>query len=283
VILQLRGTLNYDLPMRLAIKIAILLLVFSRSALPQAQPQQKQDLDRLGMTCAQILQMSSSDWIAKVAGADNSTDARMRGIRVYGECYDARTDRLAASLAKTGKGPLMGARGDFRDFEKSVQDFSAKALADTDPPASAEKSAYAALYEKQFRYEFYQEYAQKGAKAPPNKAPARVAAPRPAPTPPVSPKPPGTDTANPTPESASSSVDEMTKAKNRFGELIGALPEDKLHELHAAFGRILGLHAEGSAMQLALYRYAIFILEPSPAPNSPGSKPSAKPFSPPPF
>ena len=75
----------------------------------------------------------------------------------------------------------------------------------------------------------------------------------------------------------------MTKAKNRFGELLDALPEDKLHALHAAFGNIVGLHPINSATQLALYRYAIFVLEPLPAPNSLDSRSPAKPFAPPPF
>jgi len=55
----------------------------------------------------------------------------------------------------------------------------------------------------------------------------------------------------------------MSKAKNRFGELIGVLPDEKLHELHAAFGAILGLHEVDDATTLAVYRYAIFLLEPS--------------------
>jgi hypothetical protein len=58
-------------------------------------------------------------------------------------------------------------------------------------------------------------------------------------------------------------MDEVTKAKNRFGELLGALPDEKLHELHAAFGRVLGLHEVDAATRLAVYRYAVFLLEPS--------------------
>src|SRR3984957_8489654 len=109
--------------MRATIALALLLTVsrapFSaQSKHPTAQ--QKPDADRLGLTCAQILQMTSSEWIAKITSIDASTaDGNLRGIRVYGACYDQRTDHLAASLAKTGKGPLMGVRGNFRDFEKS--------------------------------------------------------------------------------------------------------------------------------------------------------------------
>src|SRR5580704_11109834 len=149
--------------MRTAIALAFLLTAFRAPLSAQSQQripaQQKPDADRLGLTCAQILQMTSTEWIAKITSIDASTvDGNLRGIRVYGTCYDQRTDRLAASLAKSGKGPLMGARGNFRDFEQSLLNFSKKALAESEPPADAVKSAYAALYEKQFRYEFYQSY-----------------------------------------------------------------------------------------------------------------------------
>ncbi len=35
-----------------------------------------------------------------------------------------------------------------------------------------------------------------------------------------------------------------------------------MHDLHAAFGQILVLNSVGASMQLAIYRYAIFVLEP---------------------
>lgn len=278
--MHLNSALDYDLPVQRACKFAILLLIFSRPAFPRSQSQQKPDPDRLGMTCAQILQMTSSDWIAKFVGnAESTEDRQLRGIRVYGACYDARTDRLAASLAKTGKGPLMGARGDFQDFEKSIQDFTAKALAAVDPPAGPVKSAYAALYEKQFRYAFYQQYVQKTAKPAvvTNKASPSSS------TPPAAPKAPGAEPSSSPPETAPIEVDDMNKAKNRFGELLGLLPDDKRHDLHSAFGEILGLHSANNATQLAVYRYAISMLEPPPGSISRASRGPAKPFAPPPF
>ena len=65
----------------------------------------------------------------------------------------------------------------------------------------------------------------------------------------------------------------MTAAKNHFGELLDALPEDKMHELHAAFGDIVSRGEMSEATRLAAYRYAIFVLEPA----------TAQPFSGPPF
>lgn len=196
--------------------------------------------DRLGMTCAQILEMASTGWTAKFtaakgSGPQNATSA----ISTYGKCYDAHTDSLAVSLARKGSGPTKKPRADFAQFETAVKAFTAKAAAGLQPPPDPPKAAYINLYEKQFRREFYTEYEQK--------------------------------TLN-TPLTADES-EQYRKAKNRFGELLGLLPEDKAHELHAAFGDIVGSHPVSLPMNLALYRYAIFILEPA----------SEKPFGPPPF
>jgi len=247
--------------MRVAPTLFLWLAAVPTVALAQTQPPRKSDPDRLGMTCAQILQMTSTEWIAKIAAVDASrADSQLRGIRVYGNCYDARTNSLATALAKTAKGPSANARSDFQDFQRSIEDFTAKALASANAPADSLKAAYATLYEKQFRYAFYQRHQVKSTAAV-DAVTARLA-----------------------PESAPSDADELTKAKNRFGELLGALPEDKLHELHAAFGRILGLHPTDSTTQLAVYRYAIFLLESVPAGlSASSSQHGAKPFSPPPF
>src|ERR1700684_3306163 len=58
------------------------------------------------MPCGQILAMSSTDYIGKtMAVNDSALDGQLRGARKYGSCYDARTDALAASLERSGKGP----------------------------------------------------------------------------------------------------------------------------------------------------------------------------------
>ncbi len=140
-----------------------LALVLLSCVASSARPIQKQTApaDRLGLTCTQILQMSSTDWTKKFTAAkDPNEPSTLQAISTYGKCYEARTTRLAASLAKSGKGPLMGARGNFGDFDRALTDFTAKALAATDPPADAQKKAYAALYAKQFRYLFYEAYVE---------------------------------------------------------------------------------------------------------------------------
>jgi hypothetical protein len=229
------------------------------SAQTRAQPQHKADADRLGMTCPQILKMSSTQWITYF-GETTKTDlssSTVRAAAAYGTCYQARTDDLARALLGSGKGPSRATRTDFASFEAALRNFTAKALVDAEPPADPPKQALAALYQNQFRYEFYQEFQRKGATGP--------SAPR-APISGSSSEPPGKksapSSAGPSPSSARDD-DQMTRAKNRFGELLGALPDDKLHELHGAFGEVLGLHALDEAMRLAVYRFAIFLLESS--------------------
>ena len=215
--------------------------------LPQAKPAQAKaaDADRLGLTCAQILQMTSTAWVAHFAektGTPNNTTAPtpVRAITAYGKCYEARTNQVAASLRKSGRGPLMGALGNFRDFQKSLDDFTAKALAASNKAPGTQEAAYAALYEKQFRYEFYQRYE------------LRLSANRAL-----------------TAEEAA----EYSKAKNRFGEFLGLLPEDQAHLIHAAFSQIFDAGPVSDVTKLKLYRFAIFVLE----------SPKDKPFSSPPF
>ena len=210
-----------------------------------AVPHTSVDPDRLGQTCPQILKMGSGDWVAyfdqksgQVVTPDSS--GAIRALAVYGKCYDERTKRLAATLGKNGKGPLMGASGNFRDFEAALQDFTTKGLAATNSAPDSQKSAYAHLYEKQFRYQFYQSYVEKDLLSRPL-----------------------------TPEES----DGYTKAKNHFGEVLGLLPDDKLHSVHAAFRQIFDAGSVSDVTKLELYRFAIFLLAPA----------KDKPFSPPPF
>ena len=258
---------------------AILLLISAVTAgdLPAQQAVKKQTgtVDQLGMSCAQILQMSSTDWVAhfhektsqagKPSADSSDAQATLRAIAAYGKCFDARTDRLSASLGQSGKGPLMGVRGNFRDFEAALKNFTAIALGVTQPPNDAVKTAYAALYEKQFRYAFYQSYQQKLVKQPPPLAKDAKSATAGADT-----------TATATsgqPASTTRITDPMTLAKNRFGDFLEALPDDKRREVHIAFGEIFEKGSIADQWKLEVYRYAISILEST----------NDKPFSPPPF
>jgi len=217
--------------------------------------------ERLGMTCAQVLAMNSSDWVAKLTAAKDATpESTVLAIEAYGKCYDARTTNLSASLGKQGQGPWMGARGNFRDFQSALTDFTAKALAANQQPADAVKAAYASMYEKQFRYAFYQSYSQKLVKHSSSETNGAGHVPADASR---------TDSKS----TAKPDADPLTLAKNHFGELLAAMPGDQRHEIHAAFGQIFERSPIGEQWKLEIYRYAIFLLEP----------PTGKPFSAPPF
>ena len=270
--------------MRIAIASAVLILLNPTFLFAQSHPRSthRPDADRMGMTCAEILQAPSSEWVAKFTSAhDAAGDAQLRGISAYGECYDERTDRLAAALARSRKGPSARERRDFRDLVAALDDFTAKALLDSQPPGDAVKKAYAALYEKVFRYEFYQSYELKAPASTRPKEQAPVPAPAPAPKTASATSGPAADA-----QTAKAPVSEMTLAKNRFGELLDAMPPDKLHEIHAAFGKVVEVQPIASDHELEIYRYAIFVLEP-PAPpaaaTGDAAAAKAKPFAPPPF
>jgi hypothetical protein len=261
-------------------------------SIPHAQhavQKQANAADQLGMTCAQTLQMSSTDWVTQFNGKVNRTknanpgatdgadgpskpstetpgvETTLHAIAAYGKCYDSRTDRLAASLGKTGKGPLMGVRGNFRDFEAALKNFTAVALGVAQPPDDPVKTAYVALYEKQFRYAFYQSYERNPVKQPPPAA--HDATPTAASTAATGPATTGQ------PTSTARITDPMTLAKNRFGDFLAALPEEKRREVHIAFGEIFEKGSIADQWTLEVYRYAISVLESS----------KDKPFSPPPF
>jgi hypothetical protein len=216
--------------------------------------------DRLGLTCSELLKMSSQDWILYYNEkthqyGENNPRGVLTAIAVYGRCYDARTDRLVASLAKAGKGPRVAALKDFLAFDQRLKDFASKALAMKQAPPGSQQFAYAMLYQKQFRYRFYQSYEQK----PPNAAPAKSAL-----------TAPSRATAG---SQAPDDAAEFGKVKNHFGELLGNLPDDQRREIHAAFGQLLLNSSLAQDFKLNLYGYAIFLVESDPA----------KPFGPPPF
>lgn len=242
--------------------------------------------DQLGLTCSQILDMSSAAWLAKFTAEKGSEPAdTIHAIGVYGKCYDARTDQLAARLRRTGKGPLMRARANFQSVEQALKSFAAKALVESDPPADPVKSAYATLYEKQFRYEFYDSYEPQAPPSAPLAPPAkRAVSPSSSPTGGAlgsgdkatsqqATDSPSQADANVKSKDNGENVDPLTAAKNHFGELLGNLPDEQMHDLHKAFGEILGPNSATPRMQLLIYRYAIFLLE----------SPGGTPFAPAPF
>jgi hypothetical protein len=215
-----------------------------------AMQKQPTSADRMGLSCTKILEMTSAQWVAKFTREkDASPEGTLRAIAAYGKCYDARTEHLATSVAQNGGGKLLVASANFRNFDQALRDFMAKALLATDPPGDEVKAAYADLYEKQFRYDFYRSYE-------PRRSHGKGAA--------ASGRGP-----------AAQETEDAGEAKNRFGLALDGLPAGKTKEMHAAFTKIFdsgGPLAE--EMKLEVYRFAIFCLEtPQAAAKSPLSPP----------
>ena len=218
------------------------------SAAGASLQQESPNSDRLGLRCRQILEMTSTQWVAhfhenfkstKLNDANLSdSEKTLRAIAAYAKCYDARTTRLDEEARKRGGNKLLDASIQFRNLDQAIQAFSIKALSESEPPADEVKSAYAALYEKQFHYEFYRQLEQK----------------------------------TPAPAATPEELEQLGDAKNHFGELLDDLPPQKIKDLHAAFSRIFETPVSDTT-KLAVYRYSIFCLEPA----------SATPYSPPPF
>lgn len=225
--------------------VAILSMPCAGFGAPQ---QESPNSDRLGLNCAQILQMKSTDWVAHFNEKFTSTkekdanltptDKTLRAIAAYARCYDVRTTRLDEQARKRGGNDLLNASIQFRNFDQALQAFAAKGLAAAQPSADAVKIAYAGLYEKQFRYDFYRRRESK----------------------------------DPAPAATPDQLEQLGAAKNHFGELLDDLPPEKMKDLHAAFSRIFDSSVTDTT-KLAVYRFAIFCLEPS----------SEAAFAPPPF
>lgn len=234
---------------RIVVFVQLCVLGLAGAAPGGTLEEQSPKSDRLGLGCAQILQMTSSEWVAhfnekfkptKEKDANLSvTDKTLRAIAAYGRCYDARTTRLAEQARKNGGNDLLAASIQFRNFDQALQAFIEKALASSEPPAEAVKGAYAALYAQQFQYEFYRQRQTRNFTPPP-----------------------------PTP----GELEQIGNAKNQLGSLLDDLPPQKMKDLHAAFSRIFNGPVTDQT-KLAVYRLAIFCLEP----------PSDTPFAPPPF
>jgi hypothetical protein len=228
--------------------VLVAILSMPCAALAGAPQQESPNSDRLGFSCTQILQMKSTDWVAHFNEKFTSTKEKdanltpaektLRAIAAYARCYDARTTRLDEQARKRGGNDLLNASIQFRNFDQSLQAFAGKALAAAQSSVDAVKIAYVALYEKQFRYDFYRSRESK----------------------------------NPAPAATPDQLEQLGAAKNHFGELLDDLPPEKMKDLHAAFSKIFDSSVT-DATKLAVYRFAIFCLEP----------PSEAPFASPPF
>ena len=311
-----------------AIPCAVLCLLSAAPMQSQAKTPTKRVAQPVSVHCAEILKATSADYVAHESPSQ-APEEEIRAIETYGKCYDERTERLAASLARRGNGPKKVDVANLNDMEVKLRNFTTAALADSNPPGDTVKAAYASLYQKQFRYEFYESYEERATKpkatsgqvtmkpkptAPPARSspttkvdastteqstaplpekprlrlegvPASTAPAKDSATP-ASTRPPASNSKDATTAMAAPAtdgsvanapaakeIDPFTKAKNHFGELLGALPPDTIHEVHSSFGKLFSGNPVSEELKVEIYTYAIFLLE----------GPKDKPFAPPPF
>lgn len=217
--------------------VAVVFLVGTLSVLAEKE---QSDLPHNMMACDEVLKLSSMDFVKKYTKAHGeNTIETVKAIYEYGACYDQAQDAIRDQLNQSGKGPFMGASGNFRDFETALNKFTQTALEQCSPDGTLKQvsDAYAMLYQKQFRHLFYMQYLQKKS-------------------------------------SAKENTRAIESAKAKLDSLINHLSPQQAPKVRADFDayyhsgvKVLGLPAQ------PVYEYAIMLLE------SPADKPfSAPPF-----
>jgi hypothetical protein len=192
------------------------------------------------MPCNEVLKFPSLEFVKKYTQVHGqNTLETTNAIYQYSNCYDQALDSLRDKLNQQGSGPLMGATGQFRDFEMALNKFTTTALDLCSPEPSLKRvsDAYATLYQKQFRHQFYEHYLPKSHVSP----------------------------ANPQAISA---------AKAKVDSLINHLPPQQAPPVRAAFDAYYQAAVTGLALSpLPVYQYAIMLMQ------SPAEKPySVPPF-----
>ena len=123
------------------------------------------DIKKYAVTpCDVVMSQNSTDWVKTYVKAygDNTLE-QVKAIYQYGVCYDQKLSALKQKLNAQNKSPLMGATGNFRDFEAARTAMVGRALAVCSIDGSYKRilRANADLYGKQFQYYFYQQYLAK--------------------------------------------------------------------------------------------------------------------------
>lgn len=165
--------------------------------------------------CNQVMSTSSQNWIAK-------QKETLDGINRYSDCYMGKLDDTLRKLNEAGKGPLMGANGDFNDMQLALQKFTDTGLDATQ--ANQTTRAYVGLYQQQFRNYFYQGYQ-----------------------------------AHPLLPTATS--DQVSAAKAILEKELALFPEKKSSELKQLFNDFYNEATNLGMPPIAIYRHATFILK----------------------
>lgn len=138
--------------------------VFLMGAFSVLAEKDQAELPHNMMPCDEVLKLSSMDFVKKHTKIHGeNTIETVKAIYEYGTCYDQAQDALRDQLNQQGKGPFMGASGNYRDFESALNKFTNTALSLCSPEGTIKQvsDAYAMLYQKQFRHLFYLQYLSK--------------------------------------------------------------------------------------------------------------------------
>ncbi len=123
------------------------------------------DIKKYAVTpCDIVLSQNSSDWVRTyVKTYGDNTLEQVKAIYQYGVCYDQKLAAVKQKLNAQNQSPLMGANGNFHDFEAARIAMVEKALSVCGIDGSFKRimRANADLYGKQFQYYFYQQYMAK--------------------------------------------------------------------------------------------------------------------------
>jgi hypothetical protein len=206
-----------------------------------------------GSDCNTILAKSSHEWAETCATRiGDSTDAIELALARYGDCYDAATDALAKAVARGGDEQRRGAPDCLPALQRALEGFTEYALgaALTGGTYSRVATAYATLYEKQFR-----RLAWEAAR------PAPVAA--------------GADASAATPAAARATSDgaRLAAARSRLTALLDAATPRLRADLAERFGALVEAAKRCDISLAPVYEFAVSLLQ----------SPADPPFAPPPF
>jgi len=182
--------------------------------------------------CSVILTQTSNNW----ANQKSSTPDIEKALSQYGNCVDQDTQQLHTTMLKTNNYPLMGANGDFQDFSAALNNFTEIAL-----KLKQDKilSAYAHLYQKQFKLLFYADYINNSTD-PLIKRLKTI-------------KPPS-----------------LEEVKANFEETLKTFPPKQQKELLQAFTPLITQSEFGKTHQRSVYLYAYSVIEPPSGTAYPG-------------
>lgn len=111
--------------------------------------------------CKVVLDSTAEQWIEQYTQKNgNNTLAKVKAILRYEHCFNEALKTRKVVLDRSGKGPLMGAMGNYRDFQNALKDFTHIAIRACGQSGDRVRiqRAYAYLYQLRFQDLFYRQF-----------------------------------------------------------------------------------------------------------------------------